>query len=131
MATEMAILAPLVIVMLLLVVAFGRVTHGRATVDQAAAAAARAASLASTPGEAVAAANREAAATLSGAGLSCTGARVSVDASAFGPGGQVTADVTCTVDLAALVLAGVPGRLTMTSSSTSPMETYRDFGGTP
>ncbi|WP_088313047.1 TadE/TadG family type IV pilus assembly protein [Kineosporia sp. R_H_3] len=129
MALEMAILAPLIIVMLLVVVAFGRVTHGRAMVDQAAAAAARSASLAATPGQASTIAGRDARETLAGAGLSCTGARVSLDTSAFRPGGQVTADVTCTVDLSSLALAGVPGRLTLTASSTAPLESYRDFAG--
>lgn len=131
MSLELAILAPLVIVMLLLVVAFGRVTHSRAMVDQAAAAAARAASLSRTPGEAVNAAATTAATTLADAGLSCAGSDVVTDTSGFGPGGQVTARVTCIVDLSQLVLAGVPGRMTMTASSTSPIETYRDLGGTP
>lgn len=131
MAVELAILTPLVIVMLLVVVAFGRVTQGRAMVDQAAAAAARAASLASTPSQAAVEATREAQATLEGAGLSCQGAAVTVDTSAFRPGGQVTAQVVCTVDLSRLAMAGVPGALTLTSSVTSPLEDFRDIGGTP
>lgn len=134
MSLEMAILAPLIIVMLLVVVAFGRVTHGRAMVDQAAAAAARSASLASSPGQAVTAAEADAQQTLTGAGLACTGARISLDTSGFRPGGQVTADVSCTVDLSSLALAGVPGRLTLTATATAPLESYRDLtstGGTP
>jgi Flp pilus assembly protein TadG len=131
MAVELAILVPLVIVMLLVVVAFGRVTQGRAMVDQAAAAAARTASLAATPSQATADAIREALATLAGAGLSCQGASVSVDTSAFRPGGQVTARVVCTVDLSQMAMAGVPGALTLTASATSPLEDYRDFGGAP
>lgn len=134
MALEMAILAPLIIVLLLVVVAFGRVTHGRAMVDQAAAAAARSASLASSPGQAAAVAERDARQTLTGAGLACTAARVSLDTSGFQPGGQITADVTCTVDLSSLAMAGVPGRLTLTATSTAPLESYRDLsgsGGTP
>ena len=52
MVIELAILTPFVIVMLLVVVAFGRVTHARSLMDAAAAAGARAASLTSTPGQA-------------------------------------------------------------------------------
>jgi Flp pilus assembly protein TadG len=127
MALEMAILAPLAIVMLLGVVAFGRVTQGRATVDQAAAAAARAASLAPSRGQAGADGAQAATDTLTGAGLSCTGSRVDIDTSAFRPGGQVTASVVCTVDLSSLALTGLPGSFTLHASATSPIEVLRDI----
>jgi Flp pilus assembly protein TadG len=132
MALELAILAPLVIVMLLTVVAFGRITQGRASVDQAAAAAARAASLAPSSGQADADGTQAARDTLTGAGLSCASSSVDVDTTAFRPGGQVTASVVCTVDLTRLVLAGLPGSLTLHASVTSPIETQRDLtdGGT-
>jgi Flp pilus assembly protein TadG len=133
MALEMAILAPLAIVMLLVVVAFGRVTQARTTVDQAAAAAARAASLARSPGQADTDGAQAARDTLTGAGLSCTGVSVGIDTTAFHPGGQVTAAVTCTADLSGLALAGLPGAVTLRASVTSPIETLRDVtgGGTP
>ena len=41
-ALELVVITPVLVVMLLLVVGFGRLTHGRQLVDQAAAAAARA-----------------------------------------------------------------------------------------
>ena len=126
MALELAILAPVVIVMLLTVAALGRVTHGRATVDQAAAAAARAASLTSSPARARAGAASAATETLAGAGLSCVRMRVDVDVHAFRPGGQVSVTVTCTVDLSTFALAGVPGSVTLQASSTSPVEALRD-----
>jgi Flp pilus assembly protein TadG len=129
MALEMAILAPIAIVMLLVVVAFGRVTQGRTTVDQAAAAAARAASLARAPGPADADAAQAARDTLSGAGLSCTNSTVDIDSSAFRPGGQVTASVVCAVDLSSLALSGLPGSLTLRASATSPIEELRDLTG--
>lgn len=129
MALELAILAPLTIMMLLTVVAFGRVTHGRTTVDQAAAAAARAASLAPSPGQADADGARAARDTLAGTGLSCTGSSSDIDTTAFHPGGQVTAVVVCTVDLSSLALTGLPGSLTLHASATSPIETLRDVPG--
>jgi Flp pilus assembly protein TadG len=129
MALEMAILAPVAIVMLLVVVAFGRVTQGRTTVDQAAAAAARAASLARSAGQADADAEQAARDTLSGAGLSCVGSSVDIDTTAFRPGGQVTASVVCTVDLSSLALAGLPGSVTLHASATSPIEELRDLTG--
>lgn len=130
-ALELAILAPLFIVMLLVVVAFGRVTQGRAMVNQAAAAAARAGSLAATPAQASADATREARATLSSAGLACSGATVTVDTGGFRPGGQVSVQVVCSVDLSHLALAGLPGAMSLTATAASPLENYRDLGGTP
>jgi len=126
-ALELAILCPFIVVMLLLVVAFGRVSRGRELVDQAAQAAARAGSLAASPGAARDAATRAAQQTLSGGGLSCGDVQVSVDTATFRPGGQVVAHVTCTADLAALTLSGVPGHVTLTATSTSPLEPYRQF----
>jgi Flp pilus assembly protein TadG len=126
-ALELAILLPFVIVMLLLVVAFGRVERGRELVDQASAAAARAASLSTSPGQAQTAANTAASRTLTSGGLSCAGMHVTVDTASFHPGGNVTARLSCTADLAGLTLSGVPGHVTLTSTATSPLEPYRQL----
>jgi Flp pilus assembly protein TadG len=132
-ALELAILLPFVIVMLLLVVAFGRVERGRELADQAAASAARAASLSTSPGAAQTAALNAATQTLAGGGLSCAGLQVNVDSGTFHPGGDVTAHLSCTADLAGLTLSGVPGHVHLSSSATSPLEPYRQFaiGTTP
>jgi len=124
---EVAIVMPVVIVLLLVVVALGRYSHGKLLVEQAAAAAARAASLTSSPYQASAAARRAAADTLAGAGLSCAGIEVAVDTGTFYAGGLVSATVTCSADLSSLTLAGVPGSARVTSTSASPLETYRQL----
>jgi Flp pilus assembly protein TadG len=129
-ALELAILLPFIVVMVLLVAAFGRVARGRELVDQAAQAAARAGSLATSPPAARAAAADAARQTLTGGGLSCAGAQVSLDTSTFRPGAQVTAHVTCTTDLAALTLSGVPGRVSLSASCVSPLEPYRPLTST-
>jgi Flp pilus assembly protein TadG len=126
-ALELAILLPFVIVMLLLVVAFGRVERGRELVDSAAASAARAASLSTSPGAARTAAINAATQTLTTGGLSCAGMQVSVDTSSFHPGGAVTAHLSCAADLAGLTLSGVPGQVHLASSATSPLEPYRQL----
>ncbi len=134
MALELAVLTPLVIAMLLLVVALGRVQQGHQLVDQAAAAAARAGSLASTPGGARSSAKAAALDTLAAAGISCRGPVVDVDTTAFRAGGQVTATVHCTADLSAMALLGVPGSIALTSTAASPLEARRDVtstAGTP
>jgi Flp pilus assembly protein TadG len=129
-ALELVIIVSFVIVMLLLVVGFGRVSRGRQLVDQAAQAASRAASLSSSPTSAIKAAKNAAVQTLSGGGLSCASMSLELDTSQFHAGGEVVARVTCRADLSGLAMAGVPGAVTLTSSSTSPLETYRQFNGT-
>lgn len=126
-ALELVILVPFIIVMLLLVVGFGRVERGRQLVDQAALAASRAASLTLNPVAAQAAATQAARQTLSAGGLSCSSMNVSVDTSAFYAGGQVTAHLTCHADLSGLALAGVPGAVSLKADSTSVLEQYRQI----
>jgi Flp pilus assembly protein TadG len=124
---ELAILAPLLIAMLLLVVGLGRVSQGRQTINQAGAAAARAAALSNTPGHAVRQGQQAAADTLAQAGVSCGQLGVDVDTSAFGPGGYVQVSVRCTSDLSGLAIAGLPGSVTLTATSRSPLETLRQL----
>lgn len=126
-ALELAILSSFLIVMLLLVVGLGRVSHGRQLIDQAGAAAARAAALTNAPGQAASDAQQAASDTLTQAGLSCARLQVDVDTGAFHPGGYVDVAVRCTADLSGLALAGLPGSVTLTSTSRSPLETYRDL----
>jgi Flp pilus assembly protein TadG len=133
-ALELAILFPFVIVMLLLVVGFGRVARGRELVDQAAQAAARAATLTDSPSAARTAAAHAAQQTLDGGGLSCAGVTVTLDTSAFRPGGQVDARVRCSADLSGLTLSGVPGHVALIADSVSPIEPFRALdpsGGGP
>ncbi|PZS32198.1 MAG: hypothetical protein DLM61_07320 [Pseudonocardiales bacterium] len=126
-ALELVILMPFIIVMLLLVVGFGRVERGRQLVDQAALAASRAASLTLNPAAAQTAANQAAQQTLSGGGLSCSSMNVSLDTSAFYAGGQVIAHLTCRTDLSGLALAGMPGAVSLKADSTSVLEQYRQI----
>lgn len=124
---ELAIVTPVVIVLLFVMVALGRYSHSKIVVEQAAAAAARAASQTSSPGNASRAAQDAAAATLSGAGLSCAHMDASVDTAAFRPGGQVSVTVTCSADLSQLALAGVPGSASLSATSVAPLEAFRQF----
>jgi Flp pilus assembly protein TadG len=126
---ELVIITPFLLAFVLLVVGFGRVTHGRQEVQQAAAAAARAASLANTPGQAQTAAQQEAAADLAQAGISCQSSPPpTVDTSQFYAGGQVRVTITCVTNLSDLTVVGFPGHKTLTASATAPLEQYRQFG---
>ena len=127
MTTEFVILAPIVIAILLLVVGLGRYAHGKQVVEQAAAAAARSASLTGTAGQAESRAHRAAAGSLADAGMSCTAMTSVVDTAAFRPGGVVTVTITCTADLSQLALTGLPGTATLSSTGRAPLEAHRQF----
>jgi Flp pilus assembly protein TadG len=126
---ELVILTPVFIAMLLLVVGFGRLTHGRQLVEQAASAAARAASLDNTPTQATKDAQQEASDILAQAGVSCHTFTADVETSDFRAGGQVSVTVDCVTSLSDLGLVGFPGAKTLEASATSPLEQFRQFGG--
>jgi Flp pilus assembly protein TadG len=129
-AIELVIVTPVVIIMLLTVVALGRYSYGKLDIEQASAAAARAASLTSGPAQAATAAQQAAQDSLEGSGVSCTNIGVSIDSGSFRPGGTVSVTLSCTADLSSLALAGVPGSITVQKTSSAPLETYRQFGAT-
>lgn len=127
MTTELVVLAPIVIAILLLVVGLGRYAHGKQLVEQAAAAAARAASLTTSSAQAQGRAAQAAAGSLADAGLSCTGMTTDVDTGAFRPGGLVTVTITCTADLSGLALSGLPGSATIEATGRAPLEALRQI----
>jgi Flp pilus assembly protein TadG len=113
---------PLAVLLLFLLV--GAFHLGRATVDvnAAAAAASRAASITRTIPAASSAARDSATANLSGR---CANVAVTVDTSEFHRGGNVTVHLACTVTTQGLIGVGLPGAMTITASSTSPLDLYR------
>ncbi|WP_055589916.1 TadE/TadG family type IV pilus assembly protein [Streptacidiphilus griseoplanus] len=128
-ALEAAIIAPALLLFVLLAIAAGRLQTAGGTVDAAARAAARSASLARTAEAARQAADTAAGETLEQQGVHCSSTRVEVDTSLFGtvPGqaGEVTAVVRCTVPLDDLLVGGLPGSRTMTGRFTSVVDRYR------
>lgn len=127
-ALELIILAPVLLALIGLVIAAGRVSVAQGSVDAAARDAARQASISRSPGEARAAAAVSADAALRQDGLDCLPV-VTVDVAGFGtPVGQpaeVTATVTCQVPLADLVVPGLPGSRRLSAKFTSPLDPYR------
>jgi Flp pilus assembly protein TadG len=125
LATELVLLTPLLVVMLLFVVALGRLAGARIDVDGAAAQAARAASIARSPNTAVAMAQQTAADALSSDHVTCAALSVTTNTAGFAPGGQVAVTVTCSVDVADLVGLRLPPAERITSTATSVVDTYR------
>ncbi|MBT2439958.1 pilus assembly protein [Streptomyces sp. ISL-36] len=128
-ALETAVLAPVMIGLLLLMIAFGRVTDADGAVDFAARAAARAASLERDAGSAQAEAQAAATRSLQGEGITCRTSSVAVDTAGYsldlGVEANVTATISCTANLSDIGLPGLPGSKTLTASWTSPIDTYR------
>lgn len=122
-------LAPVMIGLLLLLVAFGRVVDADGAVDSAARAAARAASLERDAATAQAKAQDAASRSLHGEGVTCRTSSVVVDTAGYaldiGVEANVTATISCTANLSDIGLPGLPGTKTLTASWTSPLDTYR------
>ena len=122
---ELVILTPLLILLLLFVVALGRLAGARGQVDGAAAQAARAASLARDPTAATAAATQTAQAALAAEHITCTHLGVAVDTTQFTAGGNVAVTVSCSVNLGDLTGLHLPGSETLQDRLVEPIDRYR------
>lgn len=132
LSLEAVILFPVLILVLLLVIAFGRIGSAGNAVGTAARNAARAASLERTGGAASSAGSQMARSVLDQQGLQCTSTSISVSTGGFsaqiGEPASTTATVTCVVRLSDIGLPGLPGSKTLTSSFTSSIDSYRQRG---
>ncbi|MGW2108314.1 TadE/TadG family type IV pilus assembly protein [Streptomyces sp. NPDC001948] len=131
-AVEAAIVVPPLIMFLCLALAGGRIVTSGAKIDSAAEDAAREASIHRTAASAQSAAHAAAAESLDDQGIKCASTGVSISTGGLsvpvGQVGTVTATVTCTVNLSDLLLPGVPGARTLTSTATSVVDQYRPRG---
>jgi Flp pilus assembly protein TadG len=138
MSVELAVIAPGLILLLLLVAAGGRVVEVQGHIDGAARDAARAASLAQSPAQASQLAQQAALADLgSTSSISwCTGGSVQAQVAGF-PGGavpegtDVTVTVQCSVDMSPFRLLGFGQTMQFTGSAIAPLDTFtcRDAQG--
>ncbi|MGE0731646.1 MAG: TadE/TadG family type IV pilus assembly protein [Acidimicrobiia bacterium] len=124
-SVEMVLITPVLVVLLLFVVAVGRLASAQGEVESAARDAARAAASGRSSTAAQALGNAAATATLADRGVECTSLTVEIDTSAFRADGIVGATVHCVVDLEAVAGLGLPASRTLTSSFTAPVDRYR------
>ncbi|MFG3323703.1 TadE family protein [Streptomyces sp. NPDC048171] len=128
-AIEAAIVIPPLIMFVCLALAGGRLVTSGAKIDAAAEDAAREASIHRTAGSAQSAAQAAAAESLNDQGIVCASSRVTIDTSGLsvpvGQVGTVTVTVNCTVNLSDLLLPGVPGSKSLTSTATSVVDAFR------
>lgn len=128
-AVEVAVLAPALVALLLLVVFAGRVSHADAQVQRATSEAARAASLRQSPDAAVEAAQSVASSNLEASGFICQELTTDVDTSQLVPGGSVTVTIRCVAAMKDVTLLGVPGQRTFVAHSTEVIDRYRGGDG--
>lgn len=129
-AVETLIMATAAMALVIVVVAAGRYVDGPAQANDAAYAAARAASLETNLGAGSSAGRRAAAQSLADRGKSCINLSVSFAGTNFTQGGRVVAQVRCTVtllDTGALGRQlGLRPRSVFTERAVVPIENYRD-----
>ncbi|MEU8348886.1 MULTISPECIES: TadE/TadG family type IV pilus assembly protein [Streptomyces] len=118
---EVVILAPVMILFILVLVAFGQLVDGRGAVDGAARDAARAGSIQHDSGVAMSEARAAAEADLEGV---CIGGTVQIRrTSGFEPGGFFTVEVSC--EVRGLGMLGLNVTSTLTGTASSPIDPYR------
>lgn len=131
-AIEAAIVLPSLIMFLCLAIAGGRLVTSGSKIDAAAEDAAREASIHRTASAAQGAAQAAAAESLNDQGIKCASTGVTIDTGGLsvpvGQVGTVTVTVNCTVNLSDLLLPGVPGARTLTSTAVSVVDQYRQRG---
>lgn len=127
-AVEVAVIAPALLFLMLLVIFAGKIAEADGNVERAATDAARAASLRQQPTDATTDAQHTAEANLATAGVPCLNLTTIVDTSNFHPGGTVSVTVRCEASMADVTLLGVPGRRTFTATAVEVIDTYRSSG---
>ena len=119
---------PALLLVVVIVAAAFNLSISRLDLESASATAARAASLQRNAPAAIAAAQQAAEADLAGRSITCAKLTVTTDTSRWGRGGSVTVAVTCTVTMGALArMSHIPGSFTATSTSTAPIDTFRQL----
>ena len=130
MSVELVVIAPALVLLLLLVGAGGRWVESHGAIDGAARDAARAASLARTPGDAVTLAQQTADADLTTSGwchpgttnVGVTGFPASAQASV--QGADVTVTVTCNVNMSPFTMLGFSAASPVTGTAVAPLDPF-------
>jgi Flp pilus assembly protein TadG len=122
---ELVIVAPVLLIVIVLMIALGRVDSAQGDVESAARAGVQAAVVQADPADAESQGTTAAQASLAGAGLTCTAPQISVDTSNFVAGGWVSVTVTCVTSLADVSVPGVPGAKTLSATSTAHLDPFR------
>ena len=124
-AVELLAMTTVLVAFITVVVGGGRIVDSNSQVDDAAYAAARAASLESNIEAGQIAGRAAAADSLADRGKACTRLTVSFAGTDFRTSGHVRVEVTCHANLSDVVGFGLPGGKDFTSTAVVPIEQYR------
>jgi Flp pilus assembly protein TadG len=122
---EIVAMTPVLFLLALTILVFGRVSEARQQVVEASRAGAEAASVLPSPGSAESGAAATAVVGVFDRNHTCVHMEINTDVSHFYPGGYVSVTVACQVDLSDLSVPGVPGSTTVRATSTAPIDPYR------
>jgi Flp pilus assembly protein TadG len=122
---ELTLMTPVLLVLLLLVVAGGRLTVARGDLDSAARDGARAASLARSPQQAHVDAVAAIDAAMDAGNIRCDNPAYDVSVGNFMPGDLVSVSVRCDVSYADLTLLPLPASRTLTADFDEVVDTFR------
>ncbi len=125
LTVELVALTPVLFLLALIMVVFGRVTEAHQQVVESSRAAAQIASVLPNAAEAESAAAQAVSTGDLDRDHFCPAPQVITDVSHFVAGGYVTVTVVCRVNLSDLSVPGVPGGTTVRASSTAPIDPYR------
>jgi len=124
LVVELVVITPVLFILAIAILAFGRVSEARQQIVEATRASAESAALFPN----AASAQQESPTAAMGAIDSthtCAHVQVMTDVSHFFPGGFVTVTVVCQVDLSQLSVPGIPGSTIVRATSTAPIDPYR------
>lgn len=126
---ELVIVAPVLLLVIVLMVALGRIDSAQGDVDSAARAGVQAAVVQANGADAQTQATSAVTSTLAGAGLTCPAPQITTDTSNFVAGGTVSVSVTCVTSMADVSVPGVPGSKTLTATAVAHIDEFRTVGG--
>ena len=129
-AVEVALIVPMLIVLVLALAGAWRIGWARGQVTEAAAAGARAATLAGSASLAVQQATAAIEFDLATVDVHCSALTVQIDTAAFatapGTHGTVSAEVGCTLDLADVLVPGLPGSVQLEAQASEALDVLRE-----
>jgi Flp pilus assembly protein TadG len=126
LTVELVVITPVLFLLAVMMVAFGRVSSCRQAIEESARAGAETAAIQPTSSAAVSSAAVAAAVGTSLGTRYCTHLRVTTDVGRFQPGGMVVVTVACQVGLSDLAIPGMPGETTVSESATAPIDPFRE-----
>lgn len=129
LALELAILAPVLLVLFMFLLACGRYFQTSSLLESAARDGARAASQSRSLSEAQVRVDDAVTSTMSQAVKSCQESASGSITTAFTPGTPLSVEVTCTINYRDLGLLGLGGDTTITKRFTSSLDPYRGVRG--